>query len=143
MCAALFYRGQGAQLFKRQFVPVRRQEVRLKGFNHERPGGSVDLPPVDAETVHQAVDAVDGVMLGLVSQVSVAGGRENGLMTENLLDLDQVNASFDQVRGVAVAQAVWRDLFFRPQVSMTLCSVVWTPPASIGVLAVIARFSPP
>ena len=50
-------------------------------------------------------------MLGLVSQVSVAGGRENGLMTENLLDLDQVNASFDQVRGVAVAQAVWRDLF--------------------------------
>ena len=82
-------------------------------------------------------------MLGLVGQVRVPDRRENGVMAEDLLDLDQVDAGFDQVRGVAVAQAVWRDLFFRPQVSMTLCSVVCTPPASIGVVAVAAPFKPP
>ena len=84
----------------------------------QRVGGSLDLPPVDGEAIHtrkgsftQAVDAVDGVMLGLLGQMRVADGGENGLMAEDLLHLDQIDAGFDQVRGVGVTQAVWGDLF--------------------------------
>lgn len=63
-------------------------------------------------------------MLGLVGQVGVANGGQNGVMAEVLLDLEQVDAGFDQVCGVGVPQAVRGDLFFRPQVSITLCRVV-------------------
>lgn len=63
-------------------------------------------------------------MLGLVGQVGITNGGENGLMAEVPLDLEQVDAGFDQVCGVGMPQAVWSDLFFRPQVSMTLCRVV-------------------
>ena len=54
-------------------------------------------------------------MLGTVSQMRIAGGRENGVVPEELLDLDQIDTSLDQVRGIAVAKAVRRDLFFSPQ----------------------------
>ena len=67
-------------------------------------------------------------MLGLVGQVGVAGGGENRVMTEDLLHLDQIDAGFDQMSGVAVPKAVRRDVFFKPQASMTLCKVVCTPP---------------
>jgi len=53
-------------------------------------------------------------MLGLVRQVSIAGRGEDGVMAEELLHLDQTDASLDQVSRVAMAQAVWRDVFFRP-----------------------------
>jgi hypothetical protein len=42
-------------------------------------------------------------MLGLVGQMGIAGGRENGVMAEEFLYLDQVDAGFDQVGCVAVA----------------------------------------
>ena len=58
-------------------------------------------------------------MLGTVSQMRIAGGRENGVVPEELLYLDQIDAGLDQVGGIAVAQAVRRDLFFRPQTSTT------------------------
>ena len=74
---------------------------------------------MEAEAIHQAVDAFDGVMLGLVGQMGVAGGGEDGVMAEDLLDLDQIDAGLDEVRGIAVAQAVWGDLFFIPQAAMT------------------------
>ena len=51
-------------------------------------------------------------MLGLVGQVSISDGRQNGLMAEDFLYLDQVDAGFDQVRRVGMPQAMWRDLFF-------------------------------
>jgi hypothetical protein len=63
-------------------------------------------------------------MFGLVSQMGVADGGENGVMTEELLYLNQIDAGFDQVRGIAVSKRVGRDLFFRPQVWTTLCNVV-------------------
>ena len=63
-------------------------------------------------------------MLGLVGQMGVADGGENGVMAENLLHFDQVNTGFDQVRGVTVAKAVGGDVFFRPQALITLCKVV-------------------
>ena len=82
-------------------------------------------------------------MLGLVGEMGVTDGGENGMMAEELLYLDQIDAGLDQMGGIAVAQAVGRDLFFRPQVWTTLCSVVCTPPGSIGVVAVAAAFTPP
>lgn len=59
------------------------------------PAGSFDLPPADAEAVHQAVDTVDGMMLGLVGQVGVASGGENGVVAEELLHLDQIDTGLN------------------------------------------------
>ena len=70
-------------------------------------------------------------MLGLVSQMGIARGGKNRVMAEKLLHLDQIDARLDQVRCIAVPQRVWRDLFFRPQVPITLCRVVCTPPRSM------------
>ena len=58
-------------------------------------------------------------MSGLIGQVGIAGGGENGMMTEEFLDLKQINSGLNQVGGIAVTQAVWRDLFFRPQDAIT------------------------
>ena len=58
-------------------------------------------------------------MLGLVGQVGIADGGENGMMAEEFLHLDQVDAGLDQVGGIAVAQTVRGDLFFRPQLPIT------------------------
>ena len=67
------------------------------------PAGSFDLAPVDVEAIHQAVDAVDGMVLCLVSQMRVADGSKNGVMAKDLLHLDQVDAGFDQVCGIGVS----------------------------------------
>ena len=64
-------------------------------------------------------------------------------MAEELLHLDQIDAGLDQVRCIAVAQRVGRDLFFRPQAATTFCKVVCTPPRSMYVVAVAALFKPP
>jgi hypothetical protein len=50
-------------------------------------------------------------------EVGVLGGGQNTAVAENLLDLKQIKAGLDQVRGVAMAQAVRGDLFLfrRPQ----------------------------
>ena len=50
-------------------------------------------------------------MLGLVSQMGVTRRSKNRVMAEEFLNLDQVDAGFDQVSGIAVAKTVWRDLF--------------------------------
>lgn len=54
-------------------------------------------------------------MLGLIGQMRVPNRSENRMMTEDLLHLDQIDAGFDQVSCIAVAQTVGCDLFFRPQ----------------------------
>jgi hypothetical protein len=73
------------------------------------------LPPGEGETIHQAVDLFDGAMLGLVRQVSVSRGGEDGMMAEELLHFDQIDAGLDQMGGVGMPQAVGRNLFFKPQ----------------------------
>ena len=70
-------------------------------------------------------------MLGLVGQMGIAGGGKNGVMAEELLYLDQIDAGLDQVRCIAMPQRVRRDLFFRPQAPTTLCRLVCTPPRSM------------
>ena len=42
-------------------------------------------------------------MLRLIGEMSVANGGQNGLMAKNLLNLDQINARFNQVCGIAVS----------------------------------------
>jgi hypothetical protein len=42
-------------------------------------------------------------MFGLVRQMSVAGGGEDGMMAEELLHLDQIDPGLDQVSRVRVA----------------------------------------
>ena len=39
---------------------------------------------------------------GVSGQVGVAGGGENGVVTEDLLHLDQIDAGFDQMGCIAV-----------------------------------------
>lgn len=51
------------------------------------------------------------MVLGLIRQVRIADGGQDRVMTENLLYLDQVDAGFDQVGGIAVAKTVRGDLF--------------------------------
>lgn len=58
-------------------------------------------------------------MLGLIRQMRIAGGGEDGVMAENLLDFEEVDTGLDQVSGIAVAQAVGRNVFFTPQDSTT------------------------
>ena len=43
------------------------------------------------------------MMLGLVRQVGIAGGGENGVMAEEFLYLDQIDTGLDQVGCIAMA----------------------------------------
>ena len=101
--AAVLHRREGAIVLRCQLPPVLRQEVCLEGVDDSRQPDHLIVPPVDGEALHQAVDAINGVMRGLVGQVGVANGGENGLMAEDLLHLDQINAGFNQMGCVAVA----------------------------------------
>ena len=65
------------------------------------------------------------------------------MVAQNLLYLKQVDPGFNQVRGIAVAQTVRRDLFFSPQAMATWCRVFCTPPRSSGVRALCAPLKPP
>ena len=68
-------------------------------------------------------------------QVSVFGGGQDGVVTEDFLYFEQVDARFDQMSGITVAKAVWGDLFFIPQWATTLHRVLCTPPRSSGLVA--------
>lgn len=82
-------------------------------------------------------------MLGLVGEVGVAGGGEDAVVAEELLDFDQIDAGLDEMGGIAVTQAVGRDLFFSPQPRATRRKVFCTPPRSSGEPAVGAPSAPP
>ena len=79
----------------------------------------------------------------MAGEVGVAGSGEDGMVAEDLLDFQQIDALLDQVRGVAVAQAVRRDLFFKPQSAATWRKVFCTPPRSSGEVAERAPHKPP
>lgn len=63
-------------------------------------------------------------------------------MPEDSLHFQQVDACFDQAGGIGMAQAVWRNSFFKPQSRVTWRKVVWMPPRSSGVVARWAFLSP-
>ena len=58
-------------------------------------------------------------MLSLISQMGIAGGGEDGMVAEEFLHLDQIDAGLDQMGGIAVPQAMGRNLFLRPQAATT------------------------
>ena len=60
----------------------------------------------------------------MVGEVGVFGGGEDGMVAEDLLNFQQIDARLDQVSGVGVAKAMGRDLFFIPQPFATLRKVV-------------------
>lgn len=93
--------------------------------------------------LHQGIDAGSCRFGGVAGEVGVAGSGEDGMVAEDLLDFQQIDALLDQVRGVAVAQAVRRDLFFKPQSAATWRKVFCTPPRSSGEVAERAPRKPP
>ena len=107
------------------------------------PAGSFDVAPLDLDLPDQRIDACAAGELALFGEMGVAEGGEDGLMTEDLLHFQQVNARFNQMGGIAVAQAVRRNSFLKPQSWMTWCKVAWMPPRSKGVVARCARLRPP
>lgn len=68
---------------------------------------------------HQGLDANTGFGVGVVGEVRVTGRGEDGIVAQNFLNFQQVNAGLNQVCCIAVAKAVWGDLFFRPQARAT------------------------
>jgi len=49
----------------------------------------------------------------VAGEVGITGGGQYRVVTKYLLDFEQIDAVLDQVRRVAVVQAVRGDLFFR------------------------------
>lgn len=85
--------------------------------------GSFDIPPFNGKAVDQIIDDLFCILVRIGGQVGVFGGGQDGAMAEDFLHFEQVNACFDQRGGVAVAQAVWGNLFI-PQSATTLRRVV-------------------
>ena len=81
------------------------------------------MAPTDLDLPHQQVDTCAAGELALLGEMGVAQGGEDGLVAEDFLHFQQVNARFDQMRGIAMAQAVRRNSFFRPQSRTTWCKV--------------------
>lgn len=50
-----------------------------------------------------------------VGQMGIAGSGENTVVAEDFLHFQQIDTGFDQMCGIAMAQAVRRNLFFSPQ----------------------------
>ena len=69
------------------------------------------MAPTDLDLPHQLVDACAAGELALFGEMGVTEGGEDGLVPEDFLHFQQVDASFDQMRGIAVAQAVRRNFF--------------------------------
>jgi len=80
---------------------------------------SFNRPPVNRETTHQCIDGVIGVGFGCRRQAGVLAGRENIGMPQDFLHLLQADPSLNQMRGIAVTQAVRAELFFKPQLNAT------------------------
>ena len=72
---------------------------------------SPDIPPVEGEALHQGIDAGPGRFVGVAGEVGIPRRGQDRVVAENLLDFQQINAVLDQVRGIAVTQAVRGDLF--------------------------------
>lgn len=58
------------------------------------------------------------------SQVGILGRGQDTVVTEDLLNFEQINARLNQMGCIAVAQAVRRNFFLNPKPRVTLPSVV-------------------
>jgi hypothetical protein len=64
---------------------------------------SFDLPPLDAETVHQRIDELAGIPACAIGQMRITGRGEKTAVAKDFLDFEQIDAGFNQVGGIAVA----------------------------------------
>ncbi len=103
---------------------------------------SFDLPPANGKTLHQLIDGFACIICCMGSKMGVSAGGQDAAVAKNLLNLKQINTSFNQVSGITVAQTMRRNLFFRPQASTTLRMVTCTPPLSNGEVAERLPFRP-
>src|SRR5665811_715624 len=100
------------------------QSTQPHRFPRCAPAGSFDVAPTDLDLSHQLVETCAAVELTLFGEVGVTEGGENGLMAENLLHFEQIDARFNQMGGITVAQAVRCNSFFKPQSWVTWRKVV-------------------
>ncbi len=66
-------------------------------------GGSVDRPPAEGKAAHQLIDHLLGGVVGMGGEVGVLGGGQNGVVTEDLLYLKQIDTGLDQMSCIGVA----------------------------------------
>ena len=66
------------------------------------------------QTVQQAIDGGQGVGFSDLGQVGIAGRGGGAGMAEQILDVTQAQAAFEQVGGKAMAQGVCGDFFLKP-----------------------------
>lgn len=83
------------------------------------------------------------VLIRAIGQMGITGRGEDAVVTEDFLHFQQVNTGLDQMRGIAVTQAMRANLFFKPQSWATWRNVICTPPRSSGVVARCAAVKPP
>ena len=62
--------------------------------------------------------------MGVDGQMGISGCGQDGTMAEDLLNFDQIDAGFDQMGRIAVAQTSRSNLFFIPQSATTVLKVV-------------------
>ncbi|MDO8344096.1 MAG: hypothetical protein Q7T48_12915 [Cellvibrio sp.] len=63
----------------------------------------MDLSPMDLELTHQEIEAFDRRLGLMTGQMRVTRGGEDGLMTEELLQVREIDARFYAVCGETVA----------------------------------------
>ncbi len=77
------------------------------------------MPPINDNILHHGIDCLLRILVGVGGQMGVSGGGQHTAVAKDFLDFQQINPGFDQVSGIAVAQAVQGDLFFKPQAVTT------------------------
>ncbi len=63
---------------------------------------SFGLPPGHGKAVDQVIDDLLGIVLCTRRQMCVFGGSQDGAVTEDFLNFEQVDAGFDQMGRIAV-----------------------------------------
>lgn len=85
---------------------------------------------MDLELTHQEIEAFDRRLGLMIGQMRVTRGGEDGLMTEELLQVREIDAGFYAVCGETVAQTMGRNSFFKPHCTHTARKAFCTPPSS-------------
>lgn len=65
--------------------------------------GSFDFPPADGKAVHQVINNLPCVVVGLRGEMGVSGSGQDGTVAKDSLDFKQVDACLDQMSCVAMA----------------------------------------
>ena len=66
------------------------------------------------QAIDEPVDGVEGVLLGNITQMSIASGGGGACMAKEGLNMTQAQAPLKQMSGEAVAKGVDRDFFLMP-----------------------------